>query len=171
MTQSSPDIAIIGSGMGGATLAAALAPSGRSIVILERGERLADTPAARDDLAIFCDGAFLPKESWRNAKGELFNPGNYYYVGGNTKFYGAVLLRFRSEDFAKLTHLGGVSPAWPISYETFEPWYQAAEEMFWCVGTPHKTRRNQLIQAVTPLPRCPMSRGLPKCAKDWSEPG
>jgi len=130
MTQSSPDIAIIGSGMGGATLAAALAPSGRSIVILERGERLPDTPAARNDLAIFCDGAFLPKESWRNAKGELFNPGNYYCVGGNTKFYGAVLLRFRSEDFAKLTHLGGVSPAWPISYETFEPWYQAAEEMF-----------------------------------------
>ena len=47
-----PDVAIIGSGMGGATLAAALAPTGRRIVILERGERLADCPEARDDQAI-----------------------------------------------------------------------------------------------------------------------
>ncbi len=126
----SPDIVIVGSGMGGATLAAALAPSGRSIVILERGERLPDTPAARDDLAIFRDGVFRPDEQWLDAKGKSFNPGNYYYVGGNSKFYGAVLLRYRAQDFDEMVHMGGVSPAWPISYEAFEPWYQRAEEMF-----------------------------------------
>jgi len=130
MTRSSPDIVIIGSGMGGATLAAALAPSGRSIVVLERGERLPDTAAARDDTAIFRDGVFLCDEQWRDPQGEMFNPGNYYYVGGNTKFYGAVLLRYRAEDFKQMAHAGGVSPGWPFSYETFEPWYQRAEEMF-----------------------------------------
>ncbi len=131
----SPDIVIIGSGIGGATLAAALAPTGRTIVILERGERLADTPCARDDNAIFRDEIFRSDEVWRNGQGDLFNPGNYYYVGGNSKFYGAVLLRYRAEDFDEIQHIGGISPAWPIRYETLEPWYQAAEEMFQVRGT------------------------------------
>lgn len=125
-----PDIVIIGSGMGGATLAAALAPSGRSIVILEKGTRIPDTPEARDDVAIFQDGYFRPDEQWLDGQNVPFNPGNYYNVGGNSKFYGAVLVRYRAEDFKEMRHLGGVSPAWPISYETMEPWYQAAEEMF-----------------------------------------
>lgn len=126
----SPDIVIIGSGMGGATIAAALAPTGKSIVILERGERLEDTVECRDDKAIFEKGHFRPDERWLDGNGNSFNPGNYYYVGGNTKFYGAVLLRYRAEDFNEMTHIGGVSPAWPISYDDMEPFYQAAEEMY-----------------------------------------
>lgn len=129
MTQSA-DIVIIGSGMGGATIASALAPSGRRIVILERGEALADTPAARDDIAIFRDGVFRPEETWLDGNNRPFNPGNYYVVGGNSKFYGAVLLRYRAEDFQEMQHLEGVSPAWPMSYEDLEPWYQKAEELF-----------------------------------------
>lgn len=132
---SAPDIVIIGSGMGGATLAAALAPSGRSIVILERGERLTDCPAARDDNAIFRDGAFRPDELWTDGGGDRFNPGNFYFVGGNSKFFGAVMLRYRAEDFREMRHMGGVSPAWPIDYDAFEPWYQAAEEMFQVHGS------------------------------------
>ncbi|MCH2069570.1 MAG: GMC family oxidoreductase [Shimia sp.] len=124
------DIVIIGSGMGGATIAAALAPSGRRIVILERGEALSDTPAARDDIAIFRDGVFRPEETWLDEDNQPFSPGNYYVVGGNSKFYGAVLLRYRAEDFQEMQHLGGVSPAWPISYDELEPWYQKAEELF-----------------------------------------
>ena len=88
----SPDVLIIGSGMGGATLAAGLAPSGRRIVILERGERLEDCPEARDPAAIFGRGHFRPNETWHDADGRPFNPGNYAFVGGNSKFYGAVLL-------------------------------------------------------------------------------
>lgn len=125
-----PDIVIVGSGMGGATLAAALAPSGRSIVILERGDYLTDRPEARDDNAIFRDGVFRPDEQWLDGAGSRFNPGNFYYVGGNSKFFGAVMLRYRAEDFREMRHSGGASPAWPIGYEEFEPWYQAAEEMF-----------------------------------------
>ena len=57
-------------------------------------------------------------------EGEAFNPGNYYYVGGNSKLYGAVLIRYRAEDFRPIRHLGGTTPGWPISYDELEPWYQ-----------------------------------------------
>lgn len=125
-----PDIVIIGSGIGGATLAAALAPSGRRIVILERGERLTDTPEARDAAAIFGRGHFRPEERWETPEGEAFNPGNYYYVGGNSKLFGAVLIRYRAEDFHPIRHLGGTTPGWPVTYDDFEPWYQRAEELY-----------------------------------------
>ncbi|TRW98690.1 GMC family oxidoreductase [Paracoccus sp. M683] len=125
-----PDVIIIGSGMGGATVAAALAPSGRRILVIERGERLADSPAARDPVAIFRDGRFRPDEQWLDGQGQPFNPGNYYNVGGNTKFYGAVLIRYRAEDFRPITHLGGTTPGWPVTYDEFEPWYSRAETMF-----------------------------------------
>lgn len=126
----SPDIVIVGSGIGGATLAAGLAGSGASVLILERGERLAAGPQARDTGAIFGRGHYRPREMWREAGGEPFNPGNYYYVGGNSKFYGAVLIRYRREDFAELDHFGGVSPAWPFPYEELEPWYGRAEALY-----------------------------------------
>lgn len=125
-----PDILIIGSGMGGATLAAGLASSGRRIVILERGERLADSAEARDPVAIFQRGHFKPKETWRDAEGRAFNPGNYAFVGGNTKFYGAVLLRYRAADFAPMQHLGGVTPGWPFGYDVLEPFYSRAEQLY-----------------------------------------
>ena len=125
-----PDVIIIGSGMGGATMAAALAPSGRRILILERGERLPDTPEARDPVAIFARGHYRPDEVWLDGDGVPFNPGNYYVAGGNSKFYGAVLIRYRAEDFAPLRHMGGTTPGWPLSYGELEPHYQAAEDMY-----------------------------------------
>jgi choline dehydrogenase-like flavoprotein len=125
-----PDVIIIGSGMGGATLAAALAPTGRRVLILERGERLQDSPEARDPAAIFQRGHFKPNETWRDISGAALHPGNYAYVGGNTKFYGAVLLRYRAEDFAPLRHIEGATPGWPIRYEDLEPWYSRAETLY-----------------------------------------
>jgi choline dehydrogenase-like flavoprotein len=130
-----PDVIIIGSGMGGATLAAALAPSGRRILIVERGERLRPTPEARDPVAIFARGHFRPEEEWLDGEGQPFNPGNYYYVGGNTKFYGAVLIRYRAEDFRPIRHIGGMTPGWPISYDEIEPFYTRAETLYRVRGT------------------------------------
>jgi choline dehydrogenase-like flavoprotein len=124
------DVLVIGSGMGGATFAAGLAPSGAKILILERGERLADSDSVRDARAIFQRGAFRPKESWLDGAGQAFNPGNYYYVGGNTKLYGAVLIRNRAQDFKPIVHRGGTTPGWPFPYEELEPWYMAAERLY-----------------------------------------
>lgn len=125
-----PDIVIIGSGIGGATVAAGLAPSEAEILILEAGTHIPDQPENRDQRAIFQRGHFRPKETWYERDGSGFNPGNYYNVGGNSKFYGAVLSRYRREDFAELPHREGVSPAWPFPYETLEPWYSAAERLY-----------------------------------------
>jgi choline dehydrogenase-like flavoprotein len=128
------DILIVGSGIGGATLAAGLAGCGASITILERGEQLPDCAAARDTRAIFIDQVWRPKETWRDGRGVRFSPGNYYFVGGNSKFYGAVLIRYRERDFESLEHADGLSPAWPFPYRELEPWYAKAEDMFFVRG-------------------------------------
>ena len=124
------DIVVIGSGIGGATIAAGLAGSGARILILEAGDHLPDRPENRDPRAIFQKGFFRPKENWYDETGKPFNPGNYYNVGGNSKFYGAVLTRYRAEDFDEMQHLEGVSPAWPFPYAELEPWYSKAEALF-----------------------------------------
>ncbi len=126
----SPDIVIVGSGMGGASLAAGLAPSGARIVIIERGRPIPDDAPARDPNRIFRNSAFRSDETWLDAAGRRFAPGNYYHVGGNSKLYGAVLLRYRAEDFADMAHEGGVSPAWPFPYATLAPYYDAAERLY-----------------------------------------
>ena len=124
------DVIIIGSGMGGATLAAALAPTGRRIIILERGGHLRASPSDRDAGAIFGKGVFRPEETWLDGQDRPFNPGNYYYVGGNSKFYGAALIRYRSSDFEAVAHSVGQTPGWPMTYADLEADYQAAEEMY-----------------------------------------
>jgi choline dehydrogenase-like flavoprotein len=125
-----PDVIIIGSGMGGATLAAALAPSGRQILILERGEHLRPSEQDRDATAIFGHGVFRADENWLDGTDTPFNAGNYYNVGGNSKFYGAALIRYRKADFDHIIHRGGTTPGRPISYEDREPDYTAAEKLY-----------------------------------------
>src|SRR5438552_13297400 len=127
---SSPDIVIIGSGMGGASLAYALAPTGASILILDKGWQLAERPENRDARAIFQRGFFRPQEHWYDSAGKPFNPGNYYVHGGNSKFYGAVLMRYRAEDFDGVAHSDGDAPAWPFRYGELAPWYDRAERLF-----------------------------------------
>ena len=127
---SSPDIVIIGAGMGGATMAHALASSGAEILILDKGGQLPDRPENRDARAIFQRGVFRPEESWYDSDGNPFNPGNYYCNGGNSKFYGAVLLRYRAEDFDGIAHADGDAPAWPFRYGELAPYYDEAERLF-----------------------------------------
>jgi choline dehydrogenase-like flavoprotein len=54
----------------------------------------------------------------------------HYFVGGATKLYGAALYRLRPGDFEELKHVDGVSPAWPVSYDDFEPFYTKAEWLY-----------------------------------------
>jgi len=157
-----PDIVIIGSGIGGATMAAALAPTGAKIVILEAGDHLPDRPENRDQRAIFQRGHFRPKEMWYEADGTAFNPGNYYNVGGNSKFYGAVLVRYRKEDFAEMRHRDGVSPAWPFAYEELEPWYSAAEKLYNVRGTLGEDPTEPPHSAPYPFPPVPDEPAIAK---------
>ncbi|MBX3598203.1 MAG: GMC family oxidoreductase [Rhizobiaceae bacterium] len=150
-----PDIVIIGSGIGGATVASGLAGSGAKVLILERGERLVASPEAHNSHAIFVNGHYRPKEMWRGIDGTEFNPGNYYYVGGNSKFFGAVLLRYRREDFEKMEHYGGVSPAWPFPYEELEPWYGRAEQLFQVRGALGEDPTEPFHSTPYPFPPVP----------------
>lgn len=124
------DIIIIGTGAGGGTLAWRLADTGKRILLLERGDFLPRERANWDARSVFVDGRYQAQETWHDQNGAAFRPGIHYYVGGNTKFYGAALLRLRREDFGVVAHYGGESPAWPITYEDLEPYYSAAEQLY-----------------------------------------
>src|SRR5580693_9165397 len=149
------DVVVIGSGMGGASFAAGLAPSGARILILERGERLVDGPETRDARAIFQRGVFRPREEWFDAAGQAFNPGNYYYVGGNTKLYGAVLIRYRAQDFHPIQYADGETPGWPFGYEELEPWYGRAEALYQVRGSLGEDPTEPAHSSAYPFPPVP----------------
>ncbi len=124
------DVIVIGSGPGGASLAQRVARSGKRILLLERGGYLPRSPANWDSQTVFVDGAYQADETWYGADGRSFHPGLHYYVGGNSKVYGAALFRLRERDFGEVRHKDGISPAWPLTYEAFEPYYAQAEQLF-----------------------------------------
>ena len=124
------DIIVIGSGPGGASLAKRLAPTGKRILMLERGDYLPRSQDNWDSKTVFVDGTYQATETWYGAKGETFHPGLHYFVGGNSKVYGAALFRLRERDFEDVVHQEGISPAWPLKYATFEPFYTEAERLF-----------------------------------------
>ena len=124
------DVIIVGSGAGGGTLARQLAPSGKSILILERGDWLKREAENWDATAVFVQNRYVSPETWYDRNGRAFQPQVHYFVGGATKMFGAALYRLRREDFGELRHHDGISPAWPISYEELEPYYARAEQMY-----------------------------------------
>ena len=125
------DYVIIGSGAGGATFAQRVAPSGKSVLIIERGQHLPVEDENWDPRAVFIDERYGAKEKWLDRKGKAFTPKIHYWVGGNTIFYGAALYRFRKNDFERTEHYGGkISPKWPISYDDLAPYYLEAEHLW-----------------------------------------
>jgi len=128
------DVVIIGSGVGGGAVALQLAGSGARVLILERGPVLPREPQNWDAESVFVDLRYRSPETWTSGE-RRFRPGQYYYVGGHTKFYGAAMFRFRERDFEAVEHEDGVSPAWPIRYADLAPYYDDAERLFGVHGT------------------------------------
>jgi choline dehydrogenase-like flavoprotein len=124
------DLIIIGTGAGGGTLAYKLAPAGKKILLLERGDYVAREKDNWSTRAVNVEAKYNTKESWYDKDGKPLHPHTNYYVGGNTKFYGAALFRLRERDFGEIRHHGGISPAWPIRYQDLEPYYTQAEELY-----------------------------------------
>ena len=124
------DIVIIGTGAGGGTLAWGLRSLGARVLVLERGDFLPREPQNWSPEALFVENRYKAAETWQNAGGGTFKPGVHYFVGGNTKVYGAALPRLREADFGPIQHAGGVSPGWPVSYAEMEPWYAEAERLY-----------------------------------------
>ncbi len=130
MIRESARVVIVGSGMGGGTLAWGLAQRGIDTLVLERGQALPREPENWSPEAVFTERRYKPAETWLDDEGQEFHPGVHYVVGGNTKVYGAALPRFRERDFLRTEYPSGVSPAWPFSYADIEPYYVQAEALY-----------------------------------------
>jgi choline dehydrogenase-like flavoprotein len=124
------DIIVVGSGPGGASLTQRLAATGKRILLLERGEYLKRGVENWDSKTVFVDGKYQADETWYDRDGKAVHPGLHYFVGGNSKVYGAALFRLRERDFESIRHEDGISPEWPLKYDVFEPYYEQAETLF-----------------------------------------
>jgi choline dehydrogenase-like flavoprotein len=124
------DVIILGSGAGGGTMAHALSSTGARVLLVERGEPVPQEAENWDPAAVWRDKRYRADEQWLDSRGKEFRPFMHYVVGGNTKFWGSVLYRLRREDFHAVEHADGTSPAWPIDYDTLEPWYDRAERLY-----------------------------------------
>ena len=146
------DVIIVGSGAGGGTLAHRLAPSGKRVLILERGDWLPREIENWDATAVFVDNRYVSKDTWYDHDGKAFQPQIHYFVGGATKFYGAALYRLRERDFGELQHHDGISPSWPIGYDVLEPYYTQAEELYQVHGARGEDPTDPPAQAPYPFP-------------------
>ncbi|MBW6535197.1 MAG: GMC family oxidoreductase [Mariniphaga sp.] len=146
------DIVIIGTGAGGGTLARKLAPTGKKILILERGDYIPREKENWDTEEVFLKGRYKAKENWTDKNGKSFHPGIHYCVGGNTKVYGAALLRMREQDFNEVKHHGGISPAWVLKYNDFAPYYLEAEKLYSVHGLRGSDPTEPAETSAYPLP-------------------
>ncbi len=146
------DIIIIGTGSGGSTMAYKLAPTGKKILILERGGFIPKEKENWDPHEVVTKGRYRPNENWYDNEDKPFKPFIHYNVGGNSKMYGAALFRFRESDFEKVNHYGGVSPEWPLKYDVYENYYEQAEKLYSVHGERGTDPTEPPANADYPLP-------------------
>ena len=157
------DVIIVGSGAGGGTLARHLAPSGKRILVLERGDWLPREPQNWLAQDVFVDNRYISKDTWYDEHGKPFQPQIHYFVGGATKLYGAALYRLRPQDFGEVEEHDGISPAWPISYDELEPHYTLAEQLYEVHGAHGEDPTEGYASAQYPFPAVSHEPGSSSC--------
>jgi choline dehydrogenase-like flavoprotein len=165
------DVVIVGTGAGGGTLARHLAPSGKRILLLERGDWLAREPQNWSSRDVFVDNRYVSEDTWYDGEGRPFQPQIHYFVGGATKLYGAALYRLRKEDFGELAHHDGISPAWPIEYEQLEPYYTQAEHLYEVHGARGEDPTEPPASAPYPFPAVSHEPRIQQLADDLAAAG
>jgi choline dehydrogenase-like flavoprotein len=165
------DVIIIGSGAGGGTLAHRLAPSGKKVLILERGDWLPREARNWSVTDVFADNRYVSPETWYLPDGKHFQPQVHYFVGGATKLFGAALYRLRKEDFGAMRHHDGMSPAWPITYEELEPYYTEAEHLYQVHGERGSDPTEPPASAPYPAPPVSSEPRIEKLAEDLKAAG
>ena len=165
------DVIIVGTGAGGGTLARHLAPSGKKILLLERGDWLPREPQNWLAQDVFVDNRYISEDTWYDDKGKPFQPQIHYFVGGATKLYGAALYRLREEDFEELQHQDGVSPAWPITYDEIEPYYSKAEHLYEVHGAHGEDPTEPYTSAPYPFPAVSHEPRIQQLADDLAAAG
>jgi len=165
------DVIIIGSGAGGGTLAQRLAAAGKSILILERGEHLPREVENWSSRAVFIQNRYRTREQWYDKRGKPFTPNTHYWVGGNTTFYGAALMRLRERDFEEVQHAGGVSPAWPIRLADLAPYYTEAEILWRVHGSRGVDPTEKGDEPVYAYPAVTNDPGVEQLKDHWQKLG
>lgn len=165
------DVAIVGAGIGGATLAWALRESGARVLVIEQGDFLPRERENWSPRAVHVENRYKNSQKWiDDTTGEEFTPGNYHYVGGSSKLYGATMPRFREPDFGAVALQDGESPAWPVTYADMEPFYAAAEALYWVHsdgGDPTEPSRSTPF----PWPAVPHEKPIAKAARSFAKQG
>jgi choline dehydrogenase-like flavoprotein len=165
------DVIIVGTGAGGGTLARSLADTGKSILLLERGDWLPREPSNWLAHDVFVDNRYVSPDTWYDNTGKAFQPQVHYFVGGATKLYGAALYRLREEDFGELRHHDGISPAWPISYDVLEPYYTRAEQLYEVHGARGEDPTEPHASAPYPFPAVSHEPRIQQLADDLAGAG
>ncbi len=171
MSTADYDVIVIGSGAGGGTLVRHLAPSGKRVLLLERGDWLAREPHNWDAQQVFVNNRYVSPDTWYDAEGKPFQPQVHYFVGGATKLYGAALYRLRAEDFNELRHYDGISPAWPIGYDEMEPYYTEAERIYRVHGARGEDPTEPPSSAPYPFPAVSHEPRIQQLADDLEAAG
>lgn len=139
---STVDFVIVGSGAAGGILAKELSTAGYSVVVLERGPRLAPQQFEHDEYKYFFQnyiGAKTPV-TWRETPGQVAKfkkdaVWGAHIVGGSSVHFTANFWRLRPVDFNERSRLGAIPGAeladWPISYDELEPYYTKVD---WEIG-------------------------------------
>ena len=165
------DVIVIGSGAGGGTLVHRLAPSGKRILLLERGDWLPREPQNWQARDVFVDNRYVSEDTWYDEHDRPFQPQVHYCVGGATKLYGAALYRLRAEDFGELRHHDGISPAWPIGYDELEPYYTRAEQLYQVHGARGEDPTEPPASAPYPFPAVSHEPRIQQLADDLAAAG
>ena len=166
---SSYDVIVIGSGAGGGTLVRRLAPSGKRILLLERGDWLAREPHNWSVGDVFVDNRYISEDTWYDGEtAKAFQPQVHYFVGGATKLYGAALYRLREEDFGELRHHDGISPAWPIGYDEMEPYYTEAEHLYQVHGARGEDPTEPAASGPYPFPAVSHEPRIQQLHGEWN---
>src|SRR5215207_10086714 len=165
------DVMIVGTGAGGGTMARHRGPSGKRMLLLERGDWLPREPQNWSTADVFIDNRYISADTWYDDKGKAFQPQVHYFVGGATKLYGAALYRLREEDFGELRHHDGLSPAWPISYDEMEPYYTEAEQLYQVHGARGEDPTEPHASAPYPFPSVSHEPRIQQLADDLEARG
>jgi len=165
------DVIIIGTGAGGGTLAYRLAPTGKRILLIERGDYVRREKENWSTEAVVALGRYNTRDEWRDSKGKPLHPHTNYYVGGNTKFYGSALFRLRESDFGEIRHHGGVSPAWPVTYSEMEPYYTEAERLYHVHGERGGDPTEPWSSSPYPHPAISHEPRIQQLHEDWTRIG
>ena len=131
------DVIVVGGGAGGSSFAHACAEAGKSVLVLERGDRhSADVPHFDEQAVLIDKGPYDDRQVELNGIPRRLYMGGI--LGGGTSLYGGALLRPSEQDFQPGRHYGKRIPRaiwdWPIAYEDLEPHYTAAERLYGVAG-------------------------------------